>query len=174
MKSVLIMLVAASAGLGAPIAPHIKAASYNFEAAKSAFHEKRMETAAELFGKALQIEPTFLEAYEGLVDARLASNQRLEAAAVITRFLEIWPETTHYRLILAQILQEQKQTQRALAQFSAVLKSEPFNPDALLGFAATAQQIGLGDRASQALRRGMERYPLDSRFKTPATATKPN
>jgi predicted Zn-dependent protease len=85
--------------------------------------------------------------------------------SAITRFLEIEPESRRYRLVLAQILFEEKQVERALAQFSLVLKSDPFDADALLELANTASQLGMGDRAAQALERGRKRYPLDDRFK---------
>jgi tetratricopeptide (TPR) repeat protein len=147
--------------------PHIKAAAAAYQEAKAALLKKQTAVAVELFSKAIEIEPTFLDAYKDLIDARSASGDRLEAAAAITRFLEIEPAANRYRLQLGQILLAEKQWDRALAQFSFVLKDDPFNADGLLGFAAAAKQLGMEDRASEALAKGRDHYPLDKRFKMP-------
>jgi tetratricopeptide (TPR) repeat protein len=160
----LVLIVAIACCLrGEPI--HVKSALAAISAAKSEIENQHFERAADFCRKAVEIEPTFIEAHECLIGAYLKSNQRLEAAAAITRFLEIEPELRRYRLILAQILFEGKQFERALAQFSLVLRSDPFDADALLGLASASSQLGMGDRAAQALERGRKRYPLDSRFK---------
>ena len=78
--------------------------------------------------------------------------------------LEIEPELIRYRLLLGQILSEENQTERALAQFSFVLKSAPLNAEALLGFAKAAKRMGMDDRAADAMQRGRKQYPLDERF----------
>ena len=147
--------------------PHIKAAAAAYQAAKAASARKQPAAAAELLSKAIEIEPTFLDAYKDLIEALVASGDRLQAAAVITRFLEIEPAASRYRLVLAQILLAEKQWDRSLAQFSFILRDDPFNADALFGFAAAAKQLGMEDRASEALARGRDRYPLDKRFRAP-------
>jgi tetratricopeptide (TPR) repeat protein len=153
---------------------HIKAAVTAYNQARSATVENHFASAIEFFRKAIEIEPTFEEAHEGLIEAFLHSGQRLEAAAVITRFLEIEPNASRYRLVLGQILLELKQPERALAQFSFILKADPFNPDALLGFATAANQAGLPDRAAEAMERGRARYPTDNRFKSASQLKKPD
>lgn len=152
---------------------HIKAAVNAYESGKEALREKQTEGAIRLFREAIRIEPTFTDAFESLAGAYLDSGRRLEAAAVITQMLEFEPDAASSRLSLGQILLKERQPQRALAQFSIVLKRDPFNPEALLGFASAAKQIGLADRASEALERGRRRYPLDPRFKIPAKTTNP-
>jgi tetratricopeptide (TPR) repeat protein len=151
--------------LDQPGVPHIRTAEAAYEAGKRAQLEKRWQPAAECFQKAIEIEPTFLEARESLIGVYLDSGQRLAAAAAITQLLEIEPGEQKYRLLLGQILLEQKQPERALAQFSLVLKREPYNADGLLGFAAAARQIGMKDRADAAMQRGRQHYPGDDRFK---------
>jgi hypothetical protein len=59
----------------------------------------------------------------------------------------------------------QQQWNRALAQFSIVLKDDPYNADALFGFVTAAKWLGMQDSASEALSRGRNRYPLDKRFR---------
>jgi tetratricopeptide (TPR) repeat protein len=145
--------------------PHIKAAQDAYEAGKAAQLAKQFQRAADCFRKAIEIEPTFLDAHEALIAAYLDSGRRLDAAASITRFLEMQPSVVHYRVLLGQVLLEQKQAERALAQFSLVLKRDPYNPDGLLGFASAARQMGMGDRVAEAIERGRKRYPHDERFK---------
>ncbi|HEY3940040.1 MAG TPA: tetratricopeptide repeat protein [Bryobacteraceae bacterium] len=165
MRLLCILLVGTGLSFADADTPHIKAAASAYQQAKAALLKKDTAAAVELLVKAIQIEPTFLDAYKQLIEARIASGDRLEAAAVITRFLEIEPEASHYRLLLAQILLAQQQWNRALAQFSIVLKDDPFNADALFGFATAAKRLGMQDRASEALSRGRDRYPFDKRFR---------
>ncbi len=146
--------------------PHIKAAEAAYEAGKTAQMNKQFQQAAECFHKAIEIEPTLLNAYEGLIAVYLDSGQRLEAAGVITQFLEMQPDVVSYRLLLGQILLEQKEAQKALAQFSLVLRKDPTNADGLLGFARAAKQLGMEDRAKEAIDRGRKQYPSDERFKS--------
>jgi tetratricopeptide (TPR) repeat protein len=161
-------LVAALAALALdqPGLPHIQAAEAAYEAGKHAQLEKQWQPAAESFKKAIAIEPTFLEARENLITVYLDWGRRLDAAAAITQLLEIETSAQKYRLLLGQILLEQKQPEKALAQFSLVLKREPYNADGLLGFAGAARQVGMKDRADAAMERGRQRYPGDDRFKT--------
>ena len=156
-----------------PGAPHIRAAVEAYEAGKQAQIEKQWQRAAESFLKAIEIEPTFLEARESLIAVYLDSGQRLDAAAAITQLLEIEPDAQKYRLLLGQILLEQKQPEKALAQFSLVLKREAYNADGLLGFAAAARQVGMKDRANAAMERGRQHYPGDDRFKSPPSGAQP-
>ena len=148
-------------------APHIKAALDDYRQGKTALLKKQPTVAAELFSRAIEIEPTFLDAYKELIAAHLASGHTIQAAAVMTRLLEIEPRATHYRLLLARILLTDKQWDRSLAQFSLVLQDDPFDADALLGFAAAAKSLGMETRASDALAKGRDHYPLDKRFREP-------
>ena len=169
MKSFILFFTFALFSFGDGSTFHIKAASNAYESGKKALEEKQTEKAIGLFRQAIDIEPTFADAFETLAGTYLDSGRRLEAAAVLTQLVEFEPDATSSRLLLAQILWKERQSRRALAQFSLVLKRDPFNPEALLGFASAAQQIGLADRASEALERGRKRYPSDARFKLPAT-----
>ena len=145
---------------------HIKAALAAYQAGEAAQRDKQYQLAIDSLRQAIEIEPTFLEAYESLITAHLDSGDRLGAATSITEFLEIRPEAVHYRVLLGQILLEQKQAERALAQFSLALQTDPYNADGLLGFAASARQMGMEERAAQAIELGRKHYPSDERFKT--------
>lgn len=166
MISLSFLCALAALALDQPGVPHIRAAEAAYEAGKHAQLEKQWQPAAECFRKAIEIEPTFLEARKSLIAVYLDSGQRLDAAAAITQFLEIEPRALKYRVLLGQILLEQKQPERALAQFSLVLKREAYNADGLLGFAAAARQVGMKDRADAAIERGRQHYPGDDRFKS--------
>lgn len=157
-----------------PGIPHIRAAEAAYEAGRQAQGEKQWQSAAESLLKAIEIEPTFLDAREHLIAVYLDSGHRLDAAAAITQLLEIEPRAQKYRLLLGQILLEQKQPEKALAQFSLVLRQEPYDTEGLLGFAAAARQLGMKDRADAAMERGRQHYPGDDRFKSsPARVAEP-
>lgn len=168
MIALSLLLAFAALASDQPGVPHIRAAKAAYEAGKQAQTEKQSQRAAELFLKAIEIEPTFLDARKELITVYLDSGRRLDAAGAITQLLEIEPDARKYRLLLGQILLEQKQPERALAQFSLILKQEPYNADGLLGFAAAARQIGMIDRGDAALESGRKRYPGDNRFKNPS------
>jgi tetratricopeptide (TPR) repeat protein len=155
--------------LGREQAPalHIKAARDAFEQGKSAQINKEIERAIECYQRAIEIEPTFLDARKALIAAYLQGGEELKEAEAITEYLEIQPTAASYRLRLGRILLEQKQLEKALAQFSAVLRSQPYDADALLGFASAASLLGMKDRAIEAIERGRTRYPDDQRFKDP-------
>jgi tetratricopeptide (TPR) repeat protein len=165
VKTLLLLLLAALALFPQTNAPHIKAALSAYELGNAAVRNHRVDAALNSFRKAIQIEPTFMEARRALIETLLSSGNRLEAAAAITRFLEIEPDANRYRVVLGRILLEQKQPSRALAQFSILLESEPDNADGLLGFAAAAKQAGMQSQAVDALKRGASRYPADRRFR---------
>lgn len=166
MKPVILLFAFVFMSFGDEGTFHIRAAVHAYEMGKEAMHAKQSEKAIRQFQEAIRIEPTFQDAFDGLAEAYLNTGRPLEAAAVLTRLVEFAPEASNDRLLLGQLLLKAQQPQRALAQFSLVLKHDPFNPDALLGFASAARQTGLSDRASEALERGRRRYPSDARFKT--------
>jgi tetratricopeptide (TPR) repeat protein len=167
-----VVFVFAVFALDQPGVPHIRAAEAAYEAGKQAQIERQWQHAAESFRKAIEIEPTFLEARESLIAVYLDLGQRLDAASAITQLLEIEPDAQKYRLVLGKVLLEQKQPEKALAQFSLVLKREPYNADGLLGFAVAARQVGMNDRADAAMERGRQHYPGDDRFKSPPAAAR--
>jgi tetratricopeptide (TPR) repeat protein len=167
-----VILAFAAFDLDQPGVPHIRAAEAAYEAGRQAQIERQWQYAAESFREAIGIEPTFLEARENLIAVYLDLGQRLDAAAAITQLLEIEPNAQKYQLLLGQVLLEQKQPVKALAQFSLVLKRDPYNADGLLGFAAAARQVGMNDRAEEAMERGRQRYPGDDRFKGPPAAAR--
>ena len=144
------LLVTAALACAAADEPHIRAAASSFESGKAAVRDKQLQKAAELFRRAIEIEPTFHEARESLIQTYLDSGNSLRAAESITRFLEIWPDAPRYRLVLGRILLESQQPERALAQFSIALNGDPANAEALLGFATAAKRVGMEDRAREA------------------------
>ena len=164
MRFVLLFLSLAALLFGQPGTLHIKSAEAAYQAGENSARDKKYQEAIEQFQNAIRIEPTFDEAFEELIAACLSAGRRSEAAAAMTQLLEIEPDLLQYRLVLGRILLEQNQPERALAQFSFVLKSKPADADGLLGFAAAAKRMGMNDRAAEALERGRRQYPQDKRF----------
>lgn len=172
MTALVAVLVLGAIVSDAAGAPHIKAAQAAFEDGKQAQAEKQIERASECFRKAIDIEPTYIEAREALIETYLDAGQKLSGAAAITELLEIEPEALKYRIVLAKILLEQRQWEKALAQFSLVLRSDAGNAEGLLGFAAAARRMGMNDRADHAIKHGRKLYPDDKRFREQAGGTK--
>jgi tetratricopeptide (TPR) repeat protein len=143
---------------------HIKAAVVEYNAAAAALKAGSISPAIEHFRSAIEIEPTYIEAYEGLVTAFERSHQQAEMAHAITQLLQIEPGAIAYRLKLAAFLTASGDNQRALAQYSLVLRTDPKSADALFGFARAAAKAGMPDRAAEAKNLGHRLYPADPRF----------
>ncbi len=166
MKSILLALMIGGFLRAQADPPHIKAAVAAFQAGVTAQGNHLSEKAIGLFLSAIEIEPTFLDPRYALVEAYQSAGKRVEEATAITQLLEIEPSASRYRFLLAQMLLDEKQPERALAQFSFFLKDDPYNADALLGFAAAARQAGMEKRASDAIELGKKHHPQDERFKS--------
>ena len=173
MKGALLIFAIGMALAAEPDPPHIKAAVAAFEAGVAAQRDHSSAKATGLFLNAIEIEPTFLDPRYALIETYQNAGKQVEAATAITQLLEIEPSATHYRLILAQMLLDGKQPDRALAQFSYFLKSEPYSADGLLGFASAARQLGMEDRAAQAIELGKKHHPQDERFKNLPSSRQP-
>jgi tetratricopeptide (TPR) repeat protein len=154
------------------IVPHIHAAVEAFQAGKVAQKSGKLDSAAGLFQRAIDIEPTFMDARKAIIQVNLDGGHKMEGAKALTQLLEIEPDDAKSRILLGTLLLELKETDRALAQFSAALKLAPADAGALLGFAQAASQLGMEDRAKEAFDRGRKLYPSDQRFARPAL-TKP-
>jgi tetratricopeptide (TPR) repeat protein len=150
--------------------PHIKAAAVALRDGQAAAKEQDWPRGENLFLRAIDIEPTFAEAYRSLIDMYLTSGRPLEAGATLTRLLQIEPRSVEDRLRLGKLLLDQRQWARALAQFSIVLKMDPHSADGLFGFAQSADGHGMTDRALESADRGTKEFPGDSRFSVLAAA----
>jgi tetratricopeptide (TPR) repeat protein len=148
---------------GTPI--HIQAALNACTEGNAAVRSGRLDTAIARFRDAIRIEPTYLDAFDGLIDALVKSGKPEMAAAALTELLQIEPDDLNGRLRLGNLLLSEGQDKRALAQFSFVLASEPDNADALFGFSQAARRSGMPDRASDAAEKGRRTHPLDARFR---------
>jgi tetratricopeptide (TPR) repeat protein len=114
--------------------------------------------------QAIDIEPTYTQAYTSLVDLYLATERPVEAGAILTRLLQIEPNSSRDRIRLGKLLLDQRQWARALAQFSLARRIDPRSADGLLGFAQAADHNGISDRALEAAQRGAREFPNDPRF----------
>lgn len=163
MIALMLLIVEAPGRVTAVI--HIHTAKEAFDKAQSNLQNKHGNEAIEDFRLALQIEPTYMDAFAGLVEAYTLVGNKLEESATLTRLLEIEPDRPADRVKLGRLLLEQQQPQRALAQFSSALSLQPGNADALFGFATAAKKAGLEDRAAEALESGKKQHPNDPRFR---------
>jgi tetratricopeptide (TPR) repeat protein len=142
---------------------HIKAAVTAFRNGQAARSQEGPQ-AEKSFLRAIDIEPTYAEAYHALADLYLDTGRTVEAGAILTRYLQIDPRSLADRLRLAKLLLDQRQSVRAAAQFVLALKIAPQSADALYGFAIAADRNSWSDRALAAARRGVKEFPGDARF----------
>lgn len=143
---------------------HIKSAKQAFESGTRAMAGGNWAVAEKAFLKAIDIEPTYIHAYRSLVDVYAWTNRQTEAGAMLTRLLQIEPNSVEDRIRLGRLLIEGQEWSRALAQFSIARKLAPWNADALYGFALAASKSGMIAAAVDVLREGSSRFREDKRF----------
>ncbi len=160
----LLTLCVASALAAGPPPVHIKAAEASLRRAKVGRSTRDWISAEKNYLLAIDIEPTFMEAYRGLLELYIAADRPTEAGATLTRILQIEPTSMKDRLLLGNLLLNAGQPMRALAQFGAAMQISN-NSDALYGFAQSAEASGMRDRAMEAAVRGVEEFPKEMRFK---------
>jgi tetratricopeptide (TPR) repeat protein len=146
------------------VAPHIQTAAAEYRLGAAALKQESYSPAIEHFRKAIDIEPTYIDAYDGLITAYERAKNPTEMARTITQLLQIQPNSLSYRLKLAAYLESAGDAQRALAQYSLALQIDTKNADALAGFVEAAQKAGMHDRAANAKARGHRLFPTDKRF----------
>jgi tetratricopeptide (TPR) repeat protein len=168
MKLALVLLLTGVTAAETP--PHIRAAADARRDGQAAAKEHDWPRGEKLFLRAIDIEPTFTEAYRSLIDLYLASGRPLDAGAILTRLVQIEPRSVEDRLLLGRVLLDVRQWARALAQFSLALKLDPHSAEGLFGLALAADGNGMTDRALESADRGTKNFPGDSRFPALAAA----
>jgi tetratricopeptide (TPR) repeat protein len=144
--------------------PHIQAAAAAYRDGQTASTERNWQRAEKLFLQAIDIEPTYTQVYSSLIDLYMSTERQVEAGAILSRLLQIEPNSLRDRIRLGNLLLDQRQWSRALAQFSLARRIDPGSADGLLGFARAADHNGMPDRALEAAERGAKEFPKDPRF----------
>lgn len=163
MITLLLILLLTPEAKRAP-AIHIRSAVVECDAGSASLKTRAFDAAITHFQKAIEIEPTYVEAYQGLIAAYERSKHATEMARVVTRLLQLEPDAVAYRLKLAAFLAQSGDSQRALAQYSLALQTDSKNADALAGFIDAAQKAGLTEKGAAAKARAHQLYPSDKRF----------
>lgn len=143
---------------------HIQSAENAYKSGMSAAAKGEAQDAERSFLKAIDIEPTYMDAYRAMVSLYTHLDRARDASAMLARILQIEPESFAERIQLGNLLLEARQWSRALAQFSYALQRSPRNPAALYGFALTAFKNDLTPQALEAATRGAALFPGDRRF----------
>ena len=94
---------------GEKATPHIQAAAARYRDAQAAATERDWPRAEKLLLTAIDIEPTFIEAYTSLVDLYVTADRPVEAGAILTRQLQIEPNSSRDRIRLGNLLLNQRQ-----------------------------------------------------------------
>jgi TolB-like protein/Tfp pilus assembly protein PilF len=136
------------------------------EAWGEAFWDRRARSSAELFGRAVELDPDFALAQAALSQAlvflrfRGLSDDLSRAAAALDAAVRVEPDLVETRM--AQGFYEYFGTQnaeRALERFDAVLRSQPNNTDALGISGAILRRLGNWDEGIARSERAVELDP---------------
>ncbi len=121
--------------------------SYN--AGQQAFQRDDYWSAVDRFRQALQVNPRYLEAYQGLSESFFALGEYDEAAKQIAEALKLGKLNSTVNNLQGRILLGQTKLEEALAVFQSVLSREPKNQGALFGLAEYQVMKGRLELASQ-------------------------
>lgn len=178
MRMLWAFLLASCAWAGTPkVEPHINAAEQAFRAGNAAMEAQDWQRAEKFYLRSIDIEPTFLDAYRALEELYSRTSRPMDLGAVLTRLLQIEPDSVADRLRLARLLIDNNEWNRALAQLSLAMKIDPYNAETLYWFGYAAMRAEMPDRAVEVLVRGAAEFPADKRFEEllrqikPATAS---
>ncbi len=163
--TLLIVLYVALFSAAEQPAPHVKAAEAAYKKGEASRSLLNWSSAEASYLRAIDIEPTYIEAYRGLIAVYRATSRTAECAQILTRLLQIQPDSVGDRLVLGGILMDGREWMRALAQFTEAVRLDPQNADALYWFARAAEESGMTDRAREAAELGRKRFPQDKRFR---------
>lgn len=143
---------------------HLQAAVMAFRRGRADAAAGHFDQAVVEFRKAIDIEPTYLDAYRSLVRVYLEQQRWNEAGSAMTRLLQISPGATDIRLDLASMLEQQQQWMAALGQYNLVLHARPRDRDILYHFAVCAAHANLTEQALAAVQRGLTLDPADQKL----------
>jgi tetratricopeptide (TPR) repeat protein len=125
--------------------------------------ERRFADALELFQKALAEEPDVGIHYSEAALCLLALRQRDEALAMAQQGATLSPNDRRCRAYLATTLVEFGRTDEAQALFQAIIAENPDYAPIYCRYGQALTMMGRLDEAEQAVRRGIELDPTESR-----------
>lgn len=143
---------------------HLQAAAMAFRRGRADAAAGRLGQAVIEFRKAIDIEPTYLDAYRSLVQVYLKQQRWNDAGTAMTRLLQISPGATDIRLKLARMLETQQHWMAALGQYNLALQARPQDRDILYHFAVCAAHAHLTEQALAAVQRGLTLDPADRKL----------
>src|SRR5579862_3633665 len=108
-----------------------------------AFDQQKYSEAVLLFGRALQVDPSFADAHYKLAQSQERQGNWLPAMQELQRTLDLQPGNQQARIDLGRIYLAGRKGQEAKDHASTVLQSDPKNVDALI-LASDADAL-LGD-----------------------------
>jgi len=121
----------------------------SYTAGQQAFQRDDYWSAVDRFRQALQVNPRYLEAYQGLSESFFALGEYDEAAKQISEALKLGKLNSTVNNLQGRILLGQTKLEEALAVFQSVLSREPKNQGALFGLAEYQVMKGRLELASQ-------------------------
>lgn len=125
--------------------------------------KRRFAEALVLFQKALAEEPAVGIHYSEAALCLLSLRRRDEALSMAQRGLELSPEDRRCQAYLATVLMDFGRTEEAVGLFQNVISATPDYAPIYCRYGQALIQMGRLDEAEQALRRGIELDPKESR-----------
>jgi len=125
-------------------------------------YEKNYRSAAELFEKALQIDPTYSQAAYYLARTYNALFDEEKARQYFKKAIEIDPDYLEARAVYGGMLLDIGDTDEAIRQFNAVLQRQPDHALALTNLAQAYRLKDLYPRSIEAAREAIKLTPANA------------
>ena len=122
-------------------------------------YEGRFDEAADAYQKALVCDPSARYIMHKLPLVHLKSGDTDQAITELSNNIQGAPDDNASRMLLARLYVQQKQFNRAIAQYEAVLDSDPGHEQALLRLGILLDQDGKTDLARAELTRLISLHP---------------
>jgi len=126
--------------------------------------QKRFPEAEKLFEQALERDPNFAEALEGLLGVYKAQNQPAKALARVQAQIVKAPQNSAFHMLLGLAFMDAKDSKNAEAALQKAVELNQNNMDAFLLLAQVQAAQGSIDRAVASYERSIQRNPRDARM----------
>ena len=126
--------------------PHQKA-RLHFARGRIFWETRKIDLARSEYVKALDLNPKFLPALQGVADSLMAENKTDDASGFVERALKVSPMDSHSLSAKAEIFWRRGKWREAVDTMEVVVRAQPENPTFLFRLGRFLQQSGLLEQA---------------------------